>query len=37
MIESGPTAGVVATLELGKLINEHNTISFDMNGTTAFP
>ena len=33
--ESGPAAGVVGVLKLGRRIGERNLISFDMGGTTA--
>jgi len=35
MIESGPVAGVMGALHLGKQIGERNVITFDMGGTTA--
>ncbi|MBI4506420.1 MAG: hydantoinase/oxoprolinase family protein [Chloroflexi bacterium] len=35
VLESGPTAGVVAAAHLGRLIDLPNVISFDMGGTTA--
>jgi N-methylhydantoinase A len=34
-IESGPAAGVIASVELGRRIERPNLISFDMGGTTA--
>ena len=35
IIESGPTAGVIAANEFAKAIGDRNVISFDMGGTTA--
>ncbi|MFQ5950667.1 MAG: hydantoinase/oxoprolinase family protein [Candidatus Geothermarchaeales archaeon] len=35
IIESGPTAGVVASASLGKRLGIDNVLSFDMGGTTA--
>ncbi len=35
MIESGPVAGVIGALHLGKQIGEQDLITFDMGGTTA--
>jgi N-methylhydantoinase A len=35
IIESGPTAGVIAANEFAKVIGDRNVISFDMGGTTA--
>ena len=35
IIESGPTAGVIAANEFAKAIGDKNVISFDMGGTTA--
>ena len=34
-LESGPAAGVLAAVELGRRLNTENLISFDMGGTTA--
>ena len=34
-IESGPAAGVVGALTIGKQLNQDNVITFDMGGTTA--
>jgi len=35
MVESGPVGGVIGTALIGKLIDENNTISLDVGGTTA--
>ncbi|MDR5684442.1 MAG: hydantoinase/oxoprolinase family protein [Armatimonadota bacterium] len=35
MVESGPVAGVLGTLALGRLLGETNLISLDIGGTTA--
>ncbi|MDG6926541.1 MAG: hydantoinase/oxoprolinase family protein [Nitrososphaerota archaeon] len=35
LIESGPAAGAIAASYIGKMLGEHNVISFDMGGTTA--
>lgn len=35
LVESGPSSGVLAAASLGKLIDEHNVIAFDVGGTTA--
>ncbi len=35
IVESGPSAGVIAAAWLGELAGEQNLISFDMGGTTA--
>jgi N-methylhydantoinase A len=35
MLESGPTAGVLAAIHYGRLMNMPNLVTFDMGGTTA--
>jgi hypothetical protein len=35
LTESGPVAGWVGALELGRLLGQHNVVAFDMGGTTA--
>jgi len=35
IIESGPAAGVLASMNLGSLLGKKNVLSFDMGGTTA--
>lgn len=35
IIESGPAAGVVAAMAIGRMTNRANLLSFDMGGTTA--
>ncbi|MGC8515451.1 MAG: hydantoinase/oxoprolinase family protein [Thermoplasmata archaeon] len=35
IIESGPTAGVIAANEFARIVGDRNVISFDMGGTTA--